>query len=147
VRCADAIRKAARKLGIAVRSGVHTGELERAAGDLTGLAVHIGARVGAMATADEVLVSRTVFDLAAGSGLAFVERGECTLKGVPGSWHLYALAGDERPAMLPMESSLETPLDHLAQRTARTAPRAMRAALRLGNALQRYRACARTGRV
>lgn len=147
VRCADAIRKAAGKLGIAVRSGVHTGELERTARDFTGLTVHIGARVGAMATADEVLVSRTVFDLTAGSGLAFVERGERTLKGVAGSWQLYALAGDEQPAMLPTERSLETPLDHVTLRTARTAPRAMRVALRLGNALQRYRAGGGTGRV
>ena len=78
----------------------------------------IGARVGAMATADEVLVSRTVFDLAAGSGLAFVERGERTLKGVPGSWQLYALDGHEQPAMLPTERSLETPLDHVSPLSA-----------------------------
>ena len=69
VRCADGIRKAATKLGIAVRSGVHTGELERTAGDLTGLACTSARRVGAMATADEALVSRTVFDLAAGQDL------------------------------------------------------------------------------
>ena len=124
-----------------MRAGVHTGELERTGRDFTGLSVHIGARVvRAMAMPNEILVSRTVRDLVAGSGLAFVERGEHTLKGVPGSWDLYALAGADQPAILPSERSLETPLDRLALRTARTAPRAMRAASRVGNALQRYRA-------
>ena len=145
VRCADQIRKAAEELGISVRAGVHTGELERTGRDFTGLSVHIGARVGAMAMPNEVLVSRTVHDLVAGSGLAFVERGEHTLKGVPGSWHLYALAAADQPAILPTERSLETPLDRIALRTARTAPRAMRAVSRVGNALQRYRARAGTG--
>ena len=147
VRCADQIRKAAEKLGISVRAGVHTGELERTGRDFTGLSVHIGARVGAMAMPNEVLVSRTVHDLVAGSGLAFVERGEHTLKGVPGSWHLYALAAADQPTILPTERSLKTPLDRLALRTARTAPRAMRAASRVGNALQRYRVRAGTGGV
>ena len=81
----------------------------------------------------------------AGSGLAFVNRGEHTLKGVPGSWHLYALAAAEQPATLPAERSLETPLDRAVLSTARTAPRAMRAVLRVGNALQRYRSRAETG--
>jgi class 3 adenylate cyclase/pimeloyl-ACP methyl ester carboxylesterase len=123
VRCADEIRKAAEKLGISVRAG---------------------ARVGAVAMPNEVLVSQTVRDLVAGSGLAFVERGAHTLKGVPGSWQLHALAAADQPAILPTERSLETPLDHVALRTARIAPRAMRAALRVGNALQRYRARAGT---
>jgi class 3 adenylate cyclase len=144
VRCADEIRKAAEKLGISVRAGVHTGELERTGRDFTGLSVHIGARVGAVAMPNEVLVSQTVRDLVAGSGLAFVERGAHTLKGVPGSWQLHALAAADQPAILPTERSLETPLDHVALRTARIAPRAMRAALRVGNALQRYRARAGT---
>ena len=145
VRCADEIRKAAEKLGISVRAGVHTGELERTGRDFTGLSVHVGARVGAMAVANEVLVSRAVYDLVAGSGLAFVKRGEHTLKGVPGSWHLYALAAAEQPATLPAERSLETPLDRAVLSTARSAPRAMRAVLRVGNALQRYRSRAGTG--
>jgi class 3 adenylate cyclase len=147
VRCADQIRKAAEELGISVRAGVHTGELERTGRDFTGLSVHIGARVGAMAMPNEVLVSRIVHDLVAGSGLAFVERGEHTLKGVPGTWHLYSLAAADQPAILPTERSLETPLDRIALRTARAAPRAMRAASRVGNALQRYRARAGTGGV
>ena len=89
---------------------------------------------------NEVLVSQTVRDLVAGSGLAFVDRGSHTLKGVPGSWHVYALAAADQPAVVPVERSLETPLDHVALRSAQTAPRAVRAALRAGNALQRYRA-------
>jgi class 3 adenylate cyclase len=147
VRCADEIRKGADELGISVRAGVHTGELERTGRDFTGLSVHIGARVGAMAMPNEILVSRAVRDLVAGSGLAFVEHGEHTLRGVPGSWDLYALAAADQPAILPTERSLQTPLDRLALRTARTAPRAMRAASRVGNALQRYRTRAGTNGV
>jgi class 3 adenylate cyclase len=147
VRCAEEIRKSAEELGISVRAGVHAGELERTGRDLTGLSVHVGARVGAMAMPNEVLVSRTVRDLVAGSGLAFVDRGSHTLKGVPGRWHVYALAAADQPVVLPIERSLETPLDHVALRTARTAPRAVRAALRAGNALQRYRARGGTERV
>lgn len=147
VRCADEIRKSAEELGISVRAGVHAGELERSGRDLTGLSVHVGARVGAMAMPNEVLVSRTVRDLVAGSGLAFVDRGSHTLKGVPGRWHVYALAAADQPMVLPIERSLETPFDHVALRSARTAPRAVRAALRAGNALQRYRARGRTDRV
>ena len=87
VRCADEIRKAAEKLGVCGARRGASGELERTGRNFTGLSVHVGARVGAIAAADEVLVSRAVYDLVAGSGLAFVKRGERTLKGVPGSWH------------------------------------------------------------
>ena len=138
VRCADEIRKAAQELGISVRAGVHTGELERTGGDFTGLSVHVGAPVSAMAMPNEVLVSRAVYDLVAGSGLAFVERGEHTLKGVPGSWHLYALAGADRLRCC-RRRGRSTPLDRIVLSTARTAPRAMRAVLRLGNALSESR--------
>ena len=79
-----------RKLGIHVRAGVHTGECEVIGEKLGGIAVHIGARIGALAAPDEVLVSRTVSDLVAGSGLRFQERGTHSLKGVPGSWQLLA---------------------------------------------------------
>ena len=79
-----------RKLGIHVRAGVHTGECELIGEKLGGIAVHIGARIGAIAAPDEVLVSRTVSDLVAGSGLRFEERGSHSLKGVPGSWQLLA---------------------------------------------------------
>ena len=90
VRCGRAIVDSVRKLGIHVRAGVHTGECEVIGEKLGGIAVHIGARIGALAAPDEVLVSRTVSDLVAGSGLQFEERGTHSLKGVPGSWQLLA---------------------------------------------------------
>ena len=92
VRCAASISDRVRPLGIEVRAGVHTGECELRNGDMAGMAVHIGARVGACARPSEVLVSSTVKDLVVGSGLAFEERGVQELKGVPGEWRLYALA-------------------------------------------------------
>ncbi len=92
VRCAQGICEAVKRLGLEVRAGCHTGEIELLGADVGGIAVHIGARVGALAGPSEVLVSSTVKDLVAGSGLAFVDRGQHELKGVPGSWHLYAVA-------------------------------------------------------
>jgi class 3 adenylate cyclase len=78
-------------LGIDVRVGVHTGEVEIRDGSLSGVAVHIGARVAGVAGSGEVLVSSTVKDLVAGSGIAFVDRGIHPLKGVPGEWRLFAV--------------------------------------------------------
>jgi class 3 adenylate cyclase len=93
MRCALAIRRALEEIGLPVRAGVHAGEVERDEhGGVSGLAVHIGARVMAEAEPGEVLVSGTVKDLVIGSGLTFAERGTRTLKGVPGSWPLFALA-------------------------------------------------------
>jgi class 3 adenylate cyclase len=92
IRCARDVRDAVRRIGLDVRSGLHTGEVEVNGDDLTGIAVNIGARVGAKAEAGEVLVSQTVKDLVAGSGLDFSDRGEHELKGVPGSWRLWSLA-------------------------------------------------------
>ena len=92
VLCGGAIRDAVRAIGTEVRCGVHTGECEPAGDKLIGIAVHIGARVAALAQPGEVLVSRTVRDLVAGSGLQFEERGTHTLKGVPGTWPLFAAA-------------------------------------------------------
>jgi class 3 adenylate cyclase len=92
VECACAIRDGVQTLGIDVRAGLHTGECELENGDITGMAVNIGARVGALAQPGEVLVSRTVKDLTVGADLAFEERGEHTLKGVPGRWNLFAIA-------------------------------------------------------
>ena len=89
VRCATAIVDAIAPLGIEVRAGVHTGEVETIDGKVGGMAVVIGARVGALAGASEVLVSQTVRDLVAGSGLTFEEAGEHELKGVPDRWRLY----------------------------------------------------------
>jgi class 3 adenylate cyclase len=89
VRCAGAIRDTVRSLGLEVRCGLHTGECERVGNDLAGIAVHIGARVAALAAPGEVLVSQTVRDLVAGSGLALEDRGTHTLKGVPNEWRLF----------------------------------------------------------
>ena len=92
IRCSCAIREAVRELGIAVRLGLHTGECEVMGPKVGGIAVHIGARVAAAAGPNEVLVSSTVKDLVAGSGLRFEERGVHALKGVPGKWRLFAVA-------------------------------------------------------
>jgi len=89
VHCAQAIAEAVRTLGLEIRAGVHTGEVELAGDGVRGIAVHIGARVGALAGPSEVFVSQTVKDLVAGSGLAFEDAGEHELKGVPDRWHLY----------------------------------------------------------
>ena len=91
VRCACAVAEEIRPLGIDVRAGLHTGECEMMGDDVGGIAVHIGARVASLAGAGEVLVSRTVKDLVAGSGLRFADRGSQTLKGVPGEWQIYAV--------------------------------------------------------
>ena len=90
VRCAKAIVEGVHDLGLDVRSGLHTGECELVDGKITGIAVHTGARVAAYAGAGEVLVSSTVKDLVAGSGLEFQDRGVHDLKGIPGEWRLYA---------------------------------------------------------
>jgi class 3 adenylate cyclase len=92
VRCGQAAVEAVRQLGLEVRAGVHTGECEVIGSKLGGIAVHIGARVAARAAPGEVLVSSTVKDLVAGSGLSFADRGPAELKGIPGEWRLYALA-------------------------------------------------------
>ena len=94
-KCAQAICEAVRPLGLEVRAGCHTGEIELLGADVGGVAVHIGARVAALAGPSEVLVTSTVKDLVAGSGLAFDDRGEHRLKGVPDAWHLYALAASD----------------------------------------------------
>jgi class 3 adenylate cyclase len=91
IRCACAIVESVRALGIEVRAGLHTGECELVDGKVAGIAVHTGARVAAEAAPGEVLVSSTVKDLVAGSGLAFYDRGLHALKGVPGEWRLYAV--------------------------------------------------------
>jgi len=93
IRCACAIKDALRSLGIDVRAGLHSGEIELLGDNVAGISVHIGARVSALAAAGDVLVSSTVRDLVAGSGIAFEDRGEHELKGVPGSWKIYAVAG------------------------------------------------------
>jgi class 3 adenylate cyclase len=90
IRCGQAIAEATARLGVELRIGLHSGECEVRGDDLGGLAVHVAARVGALATSGEVLVSGTVKDLVVGSGIEFADRGDHDLKGVPGAWKLFA---------------------------------------------------------
>ena len=136
VRCARMLCEAVRDLGIEIRAGLHTGELEVFGDDVGGMAVHLGARVSALAGPGEVLVSSTVKDLVVGSELFFEERGEHELKGVPGRWRIHAL-GDERRTVT-RDEPLGPARDHMrmsdkiAVRLAGRAPTAMRAMARLG---------------
>jgi class 3 adenylate cyclase len=90
IRAAQTISNKVKLIGLDIRAGLHTGECEIMGSKLAGIAVHVGARVAALAGAGEVLVSNTVKDLVAGSGLMFEDRGTHVLKGVPGEWRLYA---------------------------------------------------------
>jgi class 3 adenylate cyclase len=94
IRCALEVRERVHELGIEIRAGVHTGECEVVGDKLAGVAVHIGARVASKAGPGEVLVSGTVHDLVAGSGIGLQDRGSTELKGVPGEWRLYAVSSD-----------------------------------------------------
>ena len=91
IRCATELNTAAARVGLQIRAGLHSGEVEIRGDDVHGIAVHTAARVQSEAGAGEVLVSRTVVDLVAGSGIAFDDRGVHALKGVPGEWRLYAV--------------------------------------------------------
>jgi class 3 adenylate cyclase len=136
VRCTTDLRDALSTLALEVRVGVHTGECETIGGDIAGLAVHIAARVMALAQPNEVLVSRTVRDLVVGSELTFADRGVHTLKGVPGDWPLYAATAGPDPApKLPAPTETMTVADRTVVRVARHLP----AALRLANRLTRRR--------
>jgi class 3 adenylate cyclase len=101
IRCACAVRDGVEAIGLQIRAGLHTGEVELSDEGPRGLAVHIGARVGAAAGPGEVLMSRTVADLIVGSGIKLADRGEHKLKGVPGRWHLFAAASPK-----PLQNSL-----------------------------------------
>jgi class 3 adenylate cyclase len=93
ISCASALSRNLNRLGLPIRAGIHTGEIEVRGDDVGGIAVHIASRVMAAATSSEVLVSRTVRDLVVGSDYSFIDRGEHTLKGIDGEWQLYAVAG------------------------------------------------------
>jgi len=93
VRCAQAIVDAVNSLGLQVRAGVHTGEVETINDKVGGVAVNIGARIAGVAGPGEVLVSSTVKDLTAGSGVVYEDAGEHELKGIPGAWHIYRVVG------------------------------------------------------
>jgi class 3 adenylate cyclase len=85
------MRDELRAIGLDIRVGLHTGEVERRGDDIGGIGVHIGARIGALAGSGEILTSSTVKDLVTGSGIEFADRGEHTLKGVPGAWRVFAV--------------------------------------------------------
>jgi class 3 adenylate cyclase/pimeloyl-ACP methyl ester carboxylesterase len=153
IRCALAIRDAAADLGMGIRAGVHTGECDLVHGDLAGIAVHIGARIAALAKAADVLVSSTVRDLVFGSGVEFAERGEHELKGVPRPWEIYAVVDDrsedqrpakqasaEEAALTPPPSATMRPFDRAAVGFANRTPVLTRAGLCLfGRIRSRHR--------
>jgi class 3 adenylate cyclase len=97
IQCACAISDAVRQLGIEIRAGLHTGECEAVGDKMRGIAVHIGARVAALATSGEILLSGTVKDLVAGAGIRFEDRGRHVLKGIPGEWRLFAVTRGDAP--------------------------------------------------
>lgn len=134
IRCAEALRDGATELGLELRAGIHSGECEVLGEDLGGLAVHIGARVGSLARAHEIVVSSTVKELVVGSGMQFDDRGEHELKGVPGSWHLYAL-GDKRTPRAELDGAAPymRRSDRIAVSLARRTPRVMRIGARLAS--------------
>jgi pimeloyl-ACP methyl ester carboxylesterase/class 3 adenylate cyclase len=134
MRCAEALNEEVAELGIELRGGIHTGECEVIGEDLGGLAVHIGARVGALARPGEIVVSSTVKELVVGSDMQFTDRGEHELKGVPGSWHLYAL-GEERTPQVELDGAAGymRRSDRLAVSLARRMPRTMRRAGQLAS--------------
>jgi class 3 adenylate cyclase len=129
IGCAHDFAEAARALDLDVRAGVHTGECEIVDDDVAGLAIHIGARVGALAGGGEVLVSRTVKDLVVGSGLEFNSRGTHEFKGLPGTWEVFALAvgGTSMVPVAPEQPPVRTG-DRIVLAAARRAPGLLRVA-------------------
>jgi class 3 adenylate cyclase/pimeloyl-ACP methyl ester carboxylesterase len=133
------IRHDARERGLSLRAGIHTGEVDWSANDLTGLAVHIGARVGAAAGPDEILASSTVRDMLFGSSLGFRSAGRHELKGVPGTWELFALHEvGNRPTVV-RSAAEPTMADRAALRTVRRLPAVARLSMRMGAAANRRR--------
>lgn len=132
IRCAERLCAAAGELDVEIRAGLHTGECEVIDEDVAGMAVHIAARVSARARAGEVLVSRTVRDLVTGSGIALQPRGEHELKGVPGSWELFAVGTETTPLPAPDQNRNLRPTDRVALLAARRTPGLLRAASRIG---------------
>jgi class 3 adenylate cyclase len=131
IRCAERLHELMGPLELQLRVGIHTGECERIGDDLLGLAVHIAARIGAAAAPGETLVSRTVSDLVAGSGLNFRSRGKHQLKGVPGEWELLSAAGVAAMPTFPAPPPEPRLSDRLLVTTARRAPRLLSALNRL----------------
>jgi class 3 adenylate cyclase len=134
IRAAEEMRDAVTELGIELRAGIHSGECEAIGQDLGGLAVHIGARISALARPSEIAVSSTVKELVVGSGMRFADRGEHDFKGVPDSWHVYVL-GEERVARAELDGAAEhmRRSDRVAVALARRMPRTMRLGARLAS--------------
>jgi class 3 adenylate cyclase len=133
INCATAILARLGDFGIVIRAGIHTGECEVMGDDIGGLAVHVGARVSALAKPGEVLVSSTVKELVIGSGIEFQDRGRHELKGVPDTWQVFAVGGQAKIAVVEPPSSQMTLGDRLTVRLARLAPGALRAAGRFAS--------------
>ena len=133
VDCAEAIREAAGELDLELRIGLHTGECELVDDDITGMAVNIAARIGALAGPSEILVSSTVRDLVVGSQLRFTDAGSHDLKGVPGEWHVYRLTEDAVDAGAAIVDLRKRPTgaDRIARGAARHAPGLLRGLTRL----------------
>ena len=119
VRCAQEIAARVRELDLEIRAGLHSGEVELDASAVHGIAVHIGARVAALAGPSEVLVSSTVRDLTVGSGIVYEDRGEHELKGVPDRWRLFAVVDAERPSLMAHAKNLGQPDETIELRASR----------------------------
>jgi class 3 adenylate cyclase len=132
IRCAERICESATELQIEIRAGIHTGECELIGDDLSGMAVHIAARVSASAGAGEVRVSRAVRELVTGSGIALQSRGEHELKGVPGTWELFAVGSETEPLPAPDQRRAMRLTDRVVLLAARRASGLLRAASRIG---------------
>jgi class 3 adenylate cyclase len=132
IRCAERLSAAGDDLGVGIRAGLHTGECEVIDDDIAGMAVHIAARVSEQARAGEVLVSRTIRDLVTGSGIALITRGEHELKGVPGTWELFAVGANTAPLPAPDQTRHLRRSDRVVLLAARHTPGLLRAASRIG---------------
>ena len=139
IRCAERLHEVVRPLELSLRVGIHTGECERIGDDLSGLAVHVAARIGAAAAPGATLVSRTVSDLVASSGLTFASHGIHKLKGVPGDWELLAPTGGATATSVPAQPPKPRLSDRLVVTAARRAPRVLTALNRLDSARSRRR--------
>jgi class 3 adenylate cyclase/pimeloyl-ACP methyl ester carboxylesterase len=141
IRCADRLRRDAEALGTPIRAGVHTGEIQRPGGDVAGMTVHVGARIAGLAGSGDIYLSRTVRDLAAAAGVTFRPIGDRALRGVPGTWDLYAV---DRVAT-PHDPAVAQPLalsrtDAATLAAARRTPGALRAVTRATARLRRFAA-------
>jgi class 3 adenylate cyclase/pimeloyl-ACP methyl ester carboxylesterase len=139
IRCAEQLHEVVRPLNLELRIGMHTGECERIGNDLSGMAVHVAARIGAAASPGETLVSRTVRDLVARSGVNFESRGIHQLKGVPGDWELLAATGSATMPSVPAQPPKPRLSDRLIVTAARRAPRIVTALNRMDSARARRR--------